>query len=89
MNGRFDGGSLKRLKAFLESRGADVKIIYLPSGEGGVKVGLDDFFAQGRTVDFDRIEPGRSTGRLSVTATQRIKARLKAGATAGREEIWM
>ncbi len=44
-------GAMKRLKAFLESRGADVKIIYLPSGEGGAKVGLDDFFAAGHTVD--------------------------------------
>jgi len=44
-------GAMTRLKAFLGSRGADVKIIYLPSGEGGVKVGLDDFFAVGHTVD--------------------------------------
>lgn len=43
--------ALTRLKAFLESRGADVKIIYLPSGAGGAKVGLDDYFAAGHTVD--------------------------------------
>jgi putative DNA primase/helicase len=43
-------GAMKRLKPFLELRGADVKIIYLPPGEGGAKVGLDDFFAAGRTV---------------------------------------
>ena len=43
--------ALARLKAFLGSRGADLKIIYLPSGDGGVKVGLDDYFADGHTVD--------------------------------------
>ena len=42
--------ALVRLKAFLETRGARVAVIYLPPGEGGVKVGLDDFFAARRTV---------------------------------------
>jgi hypothetical protein len=40
--------ALVRLKAFLESRGAHVKVIYLPCGDGGGKVGLDDFLAAGR-----------------------------------------
>src|SRR6266542_4093186 len=44
-----NGKTPKPLK--YESRGAAVKIIYLPSGEGGAKVGLDDFFAAGHTVD--------------------------------------
>src|SRR5437879_2093498 len=39
--------ALARLKAFLESRGAHVALIYLPPGEGGTKVGLDDFLARG------------------------------------------
>lgn len=43
--------AMKRLRAFLESRGANVRLIYLPSGAGGVKVGLDDYFAAGGTVD--------------------------------------
>src|SRR5262245_59953288 len=43
--------AMKRLKPFLELRGADVKIVYLPTGEGGAKVGLDDFFSAGHTVD--------------------------------------
>src|SRR5262249_26884983 len=43
--------ALKRLKGFLELRDANVKIIYLPSAEGGIKVGLDDYFAAGHTVD--------------------------------------
>jgi len=42
--------SLCRLKALLEHRGAEVRVIYLPAGEGGSKTGLDDFLAA-RTVD--------------------------------------
>ncbi|MBZ5639168.1 MAG: DUF3854 domain-containing protein [Acidobacteriia bacterium] len=42
--------SLLRLKAFLENRGAIVRVVHLPSGDGGIKVGLDDFLAAGRTV---------------------------------------
>ena len=37
--------ALKRLRAFLESRGARALVIYLPSGEHGQKVGLDDRIA--------------------------------------------
>ena len=43
--------ALARLKAFLESRGANVLIIYLPSGDGGRKTGLDDYLAAGHSVD--------------------------------------
>jgi hypothetical protein len=39
--------ALSRLKAFLEKRGAKVKVIYLPEGKDGTKVGLDDFLAAG------------------------------------------
>lgn len=39
--------ALKRLKTFLESRHANVKVIYLESRTDGGKVGLDDFFASG------------------------------------------
>lgn len=39
-----------RLKSFLEKRGAEVAVIYLPPGEGGAKCGLDDFLAAGRTL---------------------------------------
>jgi hypothetical protein len=44
-------GALARLKAFLEGRGARVLLVYLPSAEGGAKVGLDDFLAAGHTRD--------------------------------------
>ena len=40
-----------RLKAFLESRGATVWVIYLSPGSGAAKVGFDDFLAGGGTVE--------------------------------------
>src|SRR6185436_14242935 len=43
--------ALSRLGGFLGQRGAKVRVIDLPSGEGHAKVGLDDFFAGGHTVD--------------------------------------
>lgn len=43
--------ALKRLKKFLESRGANVKVVYLPAGPDGAKVGLDDFFVAGGTPE--------------------------------------
>lgn len=44
-------GALRRLKAFLQLRGARVRVVYLPADAGGVKVGLDDFLAAGHSVD--------------------------------------
>jgi len=43
--------AMSRLKAFLESRAARVSLIYLPPGDGGIKVGLDDYLAAGHSVD--------------------------------------
>jgi hypothetical protein len=43
--------ALTRLKMFLESRGAEVFLIYLPAGTQGQKVSLDDFFAAGHSVE--------------------------------------
>jgi Domain of unknown function (DUF3854) len=43
--------AMVRLMAFLEGRGADVRIIYLPPGEGAKKQGVDDFFVAGNTKD--------------------------------------
>ncbi len=42
--------AIVRLKRFLESRGAIVKIIYLPRNDGE-KLGIDDFLAQGHSID--------------------------------------
>jgi hypothetical protein len=43
--------ALARLGAVLKSRKAQVAYVYLPGGEGGCKVGLDDYLADGHTVD--------------------------------------
>jgi len=43
--------AMVRLKALLESRGAEVLLIYLPPGDGGVKVGLDDYLAADHSVE--------------------------------------
>ena len=43
--------ALARLKAFLDSRHAHVRLIYLPAGPNGAKVGLDDYLAAGHTID--------------------------------------
>lgn len=43
--------ALVRLKGFLEKRGAKVALVYLPSGEGAIKQGVDDYLASGGTVD--------------------------------------
>jgi putative DNA primase/helicase len=43
--------ALGRLKGFLEARGAEVFVVYLPAGESGEKVGLDDFLVAGHGVD--------------------------------------
>jgi hypothetical protein len=48
--------ALARLKAFLESRKADIRIIYLPPGDHGEKVGLDDFIAAKRAAGADHAE---------------------------------
>lgn len=43
--------ALVRLKNFLELRKAKVRLIYLPSGESGAKVGVDDYLASGKNID--------------------------------------
>ena len=42
--------ALGRLQSLLKQRGANVSFAYLPPGEGGKKVGLDDFFAAGNDI---------------------------------------
>jgi hypothetical protein len=43
--------ALARLSEFLRGRGARIHFVYLPTGNDGAKVGLDDFFAGGGRVD--------------------------------------
>jgi len=42
--------ALRRLSAWLTSRSVQVAYVYLPSGDGGSKQGVDDFLAQGHTL---------------------------------------
>src|ERR1039458_3072536 len=44
-------GALRRLAGVLKLRGAEVAFAYLPSGQHGEKLGLDDFFAAGHSPD--------------------------------------
>ena len=43
--------ALVRLTAWLEHKGAKVKVIYLPDAENGAKQGVDDYLAAGHTAD--------------------------------------
>lgn len=43
--------ALTALTGFLRSKGATVKHVYLPHGDDGAKVGLDDYLAAGHSVD--------------------------------------
>jgi hypothetical protein len=43
--------ALKRLAAFLKTRGAHIQIVYLPDAPDGAKMGLDDYLATGKTRD--------------------------------------
>ncbi len=43
--------ALVRLKGMLDHKGAEVKLIYLPSGDGAIKQGVDDYLAAGHNVD--------------------------------------
>jgi hypothetical protein len=43
--------ALRRLKQWLETKGAKVTIVYLPEGEGGTKVGLDDYLKEHTIAD--------------------------------------
>jgi hypothetical protein len=43
--------ALNRLAAFLDAKSADVYFVYLPALDGGVKCGLDDYFASEKSVD--------------------------------------
>lgn len=56
--------ALSRLRGWLKQRGADVWVVYLPSGSGGEKVGLDDWFAA---------EPSRGIDDLVALAEKELR----------------
>lgn len=43
--------ALRRLTEHLQRKKADVCAVYLPQGTNGAKTGVDDYFAQGHTMD--------------------------------------
>ena len=70
--------ALQRLVAALEERGADVRVVYLPDGEGGEKVGVDDYLAAGGTVAelkalARRFEP-EDLGRIRLSRDEKLRA---------------
>jgi hypothetical protein len=77
--------AMRRLEAFLQSRGAIVKIVYLPDGENGAKTGLDDFFARGGTVaemfsyarDLEPIEESKRKRKEAAKAEKLAQFELK------------
>lgn len=65
--------ALDRFTAFLHNKGAMVRIVVLPSMEGGKKMGVDDFIAQGHTlaelealIDIPRLEPQPAKAQLEL-----------------------
>jgi hypothetical protein len=73
--------ALVRFKRFLESRGASVRIVYLPAGPSGTKTGLDDFFAAAHSVTEllalaeDDVRPGAGNGteRPTIIVTTDVR----------------
>lgn len=78
--------ALARLKAFLESRKAIVKLIYLPAGEHGEKTGLDDYIARTKAA-------GRSDAdirdALLALATPELRKLAAQAADGKRPEIFI
>ena len=76
--------ALVRFKVFLESRGATVRLIYLPVGEHGEKMGLDDFIAREK-------DAGRSDAEirdaLLALATHELRKPAAQAAEGNRPEI--
>ncbi|MFI5041718.1 MAG: DUF3854 domain-containing protein [Acidimicrobiales bacterium] len=56
--------AMQRLGALLEQRGAQVRVTYLPAGDHGAKVGLDDWLVA--NADTERSELLRTLARLSL-----------------------
>lgn len=84
--------ALERIIGGLEDRGARVLVVYLPDGPSGAKVGLDDYFAAGGTVEdlwsmARPFEPGDFAG-VRLSRDERLRG-LIAGLWAGwRSHPW-
>src|SRR5262249_25524736 len=70
--------AMLRLKEILERRGARVRPRYLPCGRDGRKVGVDDFFVQGHTLEelvaLPHHAPFTSVGALGALGTLGVPA---------------
>jgi DNA-binding transcriptional ArsR family regulator len=64
--------ALDRIGAALSRIGARVAFVYLPSGEGGAKVGADDYLAQGHSLE-DLVSRASTTMRRPAPATAPAK----------------
>lgn len=67
--------ALSRLTAILRNRGAQVYPVYLPDRPDGSKQGVDDFLANGGTVDLLKAYAGNS--KLAVQMEQGFQRRMK------------
>jgi hypothetical protein len=76
--------ALARLKDFLASRKAEVRIVYLPPGERGDKVGLDDFIAARRAAGADH---AAVRSALLALASESLRPLPRADAEGERPEI--
>jgi DNA-binding transcriptional ArsR family regulator len=69
--------ALERLVKALEGRGADVLVVYLPDGEGGEKVGADDYLVASGTVAELQILARRfesqDLGRIRLSRDERLR----------------
>jgi P4 family phage/plasmid primase-like protien len=66
--------ALTRLKAFLDSRGARVKVVYLEPSERGDKVGLDDFIASRQQAGLNEDQITQELKTLASDAVRRAPA---------------
>ena len=80
--------AMRRLEALLKTLGAAVKVVYFQDGPKGEKTGLDDFFAQGGTVeklwelarDLEPVEESNRKRREKEKAEQRAQVEETAAA---------
>ncbi len=67
---------LQRQVAMLEELGADVRVVYLPGGEAGEKVGVDDYLAGGTVAELRalarRFEP-EDLGRIRLSRDEKLR----------------
>lgn len=74
--------ALERLKAFLERRESDVKVIYLPPGPHGEKTGLDDFIARQKAAGKSNEEIRDAL--LALATPSSAGQHIRSGTTSGR-----